>query len=178
MLVIALFAVGCLPKELGDLVNLAVLDVFANRLTGQLSIRSERLNGPLACNLMCACTGELPLEIIRMKAKGVQVSLSRNAGFTLPSNIGELGGDITKLDLSNCSLTGPLSIRTERLRILLTFTFSAGELPKELSLLVNLTHFDARFNSLSGLLSTRSTTSCSLLTRRVVAQFRTKRRRP
>ena len=58
---------------------------------------------------------ELPLEIIRMKAKGVQVYLSRNAGFTLPSNIGELGGDITKLDLSNCSLTGPRSTRTERL---------------------------------------------------------------
>ena len=62
---------------------------------------------------MCACTGELPLEIIRMKAKGVQVFLSRNAGFTLPSNIGELGGDITKLDLAYCSLTGPLIIRSE-----------------------------------------------------------------
>ena len=43
-----------------------------------------------------------------MKAKGVEVSLSTfgNAGFTLPSNIGELGGDITKLDLLNFSLTG------------------------------------------------------------------------
>ena len=79
-----------------------------------LSIRSERLNGSLTCNLVCACTGELPLEIIRMKAKGVQVDLSLNAGFTLPSNIGELGGDITKLDLSECSLTGPRSTRTER----------------------------------------------------------------
>ena len=61
-----------------------------------------------------ACIGELSIEIIRMKAKGVQVILSRNAGFTLPSNIGELGGDITKLDLSNCSLTGPRSTRSER----------------------------------------------------------------
>ena len=50
-----------------------------------------------------------------MKAKGVDVRLNNNAGFTLHSNIGELGDDITKLDLSNCSLAGPLSTRTERL---------------------------------------------------------------
>ena len=49
-----------------------------------------------------------------MKAMGVTVKLAGNTGFTLPSNIGELGDDITQLDLSNCSLTGPLSIRTER----------------------------------------------------------------
>ena len=64
-----------------------------------------------------ACTGELPLEIIRMKAKGVTVELAGNTGFTLPSNIGELGDDITQLDLSNCPLTGPLSIRSERLNL-------------------------------------------------------------
>ena len=49
----------------------------------------------------------LPLEIIRMKAKGCAVILYDNApGFTLPSNIGELGTDIVRLDLSNCSLQG------------------------------------------------------------------------
>ena len=36
------------------------------------------------------CTGELPLEIIRMKAEGVDISLNGNKGFTLPSTIGEL----------------------------------------------------------------------------------------
>ena len=66
-------------------------------------------------------TGELPLEIIRMKANGVYVGLDANMGFTLPSNIGELGDDITKLDLSRCSLTGPRSIRTERLCFVLLF---------------------------------------------------------
>ena len=59
-------------------------------------------------------TGELPLGIIRMKANGVSVELDGNMGFTLPSNIGELGDDITKLDLSSCSLTGRLSTRSER----------------------------------------------------------------
>ena len=95
--------------------KLKKLKLYSMELDGKIgSTRSERLNGSLTCNLVCACTGELPLEIIRMKAKGVEVSLSRNAGFTLPSNIGELGGDITKLDLSNCSLTGPRSTRSER----------------------------------------------------------------
>merc|ERR1719198_2675338 len=43
-----------------------------------------------------------------MKAKGCDVELSgNNPGFTLPSNIGELGDDITTLKLSSCSLRGP-----------------------------------------------------------------------
>ena len=52
-----------------------------------------------------------------MKAKGIigAYGLYGNTGFTLPSNIGELGDDITKLDLSNCSLTGPLGTRAEPL---------------------------------------------------------------
>ena len=62
-------------------------------------------------------TGELPLEIIRMKENGVDVALAYNMGFTLPSNIGKLGDDITELDLSSCSLTGRLSTRTERLNV-------------------------------------------------------------
>ena len=53
-----------------------------------------------------AHAGELPLELIRMKVKGCAVSLSENKGFTLPSNIGELGEDIKELDLWACSLQG------------------------------------------------------------------------
>ena len=57
--------------------------------------------------------GELPLEIIRMKAKGYSVNLSHNEpGFTLPSNIGELGDDIVELNLSSCSLIGVCSLST------------------------------------------------------------------
>ena len=61
-----------------------------------------------------------------MKAKGIiphykynrfgpdtRSGLSGNNGFTLPANIGELG-DITDLNLADCSLTGPLSTRSER----------------------------------------------------------------
>ena len=119
-----------LPSNIGELGDsVTKIDLSDHNLRGELSIRSERLNGSLTCNLVCACTGELPLEIIRMKAKGVEVSLYENAGFTLPSNIGELGGDITKLNLSNCSLTGPRSTRSERLLMLLTFMFCCYRTP-------------------------------------------------
>ena len=45
-----------------------------------------------------------------MKAKGCGMKLSGNEpGFTLPSNIGELGDEVTELNLSNCSLRGASS---------------------------------------------------------------------
>jgi hypothetical protein len=41
-----------------------------------------------------------------MKTQGVvEIELSDNTGFALPTNIGDLG-DITELDLPSCSLTG------------------------------------------------------------------------
>ena len=42
VLIIAIFAVGCLPKELGDLVSLKYFDISQNWIEGQLSIRTER----------------------------------------------------------------------------------------------------------------------------------------
>ena len=62
-------------------------------------------------------TGELPLELIRMKCKGCQVELAgNNPGFTLPSNIGELGDSIVSLNLSQCSLRGScITKQTQRM---------------------------------------------------------------
>ena len=41
------------------------------------------------------------------------VELKGNAGLMLPSNIGELGDSVTKIDLSYHNLRGELSIRAE-----------------------------------------------------------------
>ena len=61
-----------LPSNIGELGDsVAKIDLENHNLRGELSIRSERLDGSLTYNLVCACTGELPLGIIRMKAKGV-----------------------------------------------------------------------------------------------------------
>ena len=53
--------------------------------------------------------GELPLPVIKMVTKGAKVNLANCAsfytGFTLPSNVGDLGYT-EELDLANCFLTG------------------------------------------------------------------------
>ena len=71
-------------------------------------IPRDQLASKFGFYLAYARTGELPLAIIRMKAKGTRVLLSGNTGFTLPANIGELGDEITELYLSECSLKGAL----------------------------------------------------------------------
>ena len=105
-------------------------NVADNKLIGALSTRSERFNESLKRSTWCARTGELPLEIIRMLAKGVDVCLNGNAGFTLPSNIGELGDGITVLNIASCSLIGPLSIRTEHMVLVLKFLFLQESCPR------------------------------------------------
>ena len=54
-------------------------------------------------------SGALPIEILRMKARGRKVLLCDNKpGFTLPQDIDELGHEFEELDLMDCSLRGEL----------------------------------------------------------------------
>ena len=62
-----------------------------------------------------ACSGEIPVALLRWKfVENRTVKLQSNAGLTLPSNIGELGDSVIKIDLRDHNLRGGLSIRTER----------------------------------------------------------------
>ena len=79
-----------------------------NQLSGQFFYFSEEWSVPtdhLRPPSFRFFVGELPLSIIKMKTRGVSVSLNDNIGFTLPDNMNDLG-DVEKLDLSNCLLTG------------------------------------------------------------------------
>ena len=118
----------------------------------------------------------MPLEVLNF---GVNYGNTNKFTGGIPSEWGALT-NLKELKMAFCGLDGkPLSIRSERFIFRVAeFHFFAGQLPKELGKLVNLTYFSVAGNELQGGLSTRSTTSCSLLTCRVVAQFRTKRRRP
>ena len=54
-----------------------------------------------------ACTGPIPVELLRWKfVEGRTIELKRNAGLEIPSNIGELGDSVTKIDLSGHFLRG------------------------------------------------------------------------
>ena len=51
--------------------------------------------------------GPIPVALLRWKfVEGRTVELSGNQGLELPSNIGELGDSVTKIDLSNHNLRG------------------------------------------------------------------------
>ena len=53
------------------------------------------------------CTGPIPVELLRWKfVEGRTIELTDNAGLELPSNIGELGDSVTKIDLSGHGLRG------------------------------------------------------------------------
>ena len=73
--------------------------------------------------------------------------------------------NLKKLSMYNCSLDGkPLSIRAERLRVLLIFQFFAGQLPKQLGQLVNLKVLWLHDNAFEGPLSIRTERLRILLT--------------
>ena len=55
-------------------------------------------------------SGEIPVALLRWKfAENRTVELKGNAGLQLPSNIGELGDSVTKIDLSDHNLRGGLT---------------------------------------------------------------------
>ena len=68
-------------------------------------------------------TGPIPVELLRWKfAEGRTIELKGNAGLELPSNIGELGDSVTKIDLSGHDLRGvchaqhPFNIASSEMR--------------------------------------------------------------
>ena len=53
------------------------------------------------------CTGPIPVELLSWKfVEGRTIELKDNAGLELPSNIGELGDSVTKIDLREHNLRG------------------------------------------------------------------------
>jgi hypothetical protein len=49
-------------------------------------------------------SGVIPVHLLRMKAQGKTVRLQKR--LTLPDNIGDLGEDVTNLNLSGMGLIG------------------------------------------------------------------------
>jgi hypothetical protein len=81
-----------------------------------------------------------------MQTQGKTVSLPH--GLMLPEDIGDVGDDITRLDLSDMGLIGKCRIsRPARSKSLM---MSSGNIPETLGNLTNLTRLDLSRNQLSG----------------------------
>jgi len=92
------------------------LYLYSNKLTGEHSVPG--LSPSIEVTYVFAVSGEIPVALLRWKfVENRTVMFEGNTGLTLPSNIGELGDSVTKINLSNHNLRGELSIRSERLRI-------------------------------------------------------------
>ena len=98
---------GGIPTEWVSLTKLKTLNVADCGLDGPLpvewwpqSLSDVHLNGN-------KFTGPIPVELLRWKfAEGRTIELKGNAGLELPSNLGELGDSVTKIDLSEHALRG------------------------------------------------------------------------
>ena len=57
--------------------------------------------------LRVTLSGDLPLPIMRLIARGCEVALSGDKmAFTLPSELGQIGSKVHQLDLRHCSIVG------------------------------------------------------------------------
>ena len=105
------------------------------------------------------CTGPIPVELLRWKfVEGRKIELEGNAGLELPSNIGELGDSVTKIDLSGHDLRGVCHAQhpryaTEANQRFLTrspFPECAGAIPEWIGNLTSLRTLGLQDNALTG----------------------------
>merc|ERR1712070_835164 len=94
----------------------------------ELNCSNNRLRGPI------------PVELLRWKlVEGRTIELKGNAGLELPSNIGELGDSVTKIDLRSHNLRGPLPMMPTSIETLtLNNNQFTGGIPSEWGSLTNL----------------------------------------
>jgi Leucine-rich repeat (LRR) protein len=146
---------GQLPAWIGELTALANLNIHSNWFGGPVPDSLSNLSKLKSLNLaQNEFNGVLPLSLIRRKSSGCNVYLTKNKGFTLPDNIGELCNEVSVLNLSDCSLTGsiPDSIGdiSSLEELYLGNNKLSGSIPGSISKLGNLGWLDLSKNSFTG----------------------------
>ena len=169
---------GNIPAEIGNLNQLAVLDLGENALSGSMPIElgsltnltnftvsRNQLSGPIPSEIGQLInvtrlflqdntfTGSIPSEIGQLTLlAGVQLYANQLTG-SIPPEVGQLTA-VDKFYVRNNQLSGPIPAEIGQLTLLLELYLHtnqlSGSIPNEIGSLVNLQVFHAASNQLSG----------------------------
>ncbi|VAI20571.1 unnamed protein product [Triticum turgidum subsp. durum] len=122
---------GEIPKQIGQLSNLEILDFSSNQLSGKIP---EEIGN---------C---LKLQSLHMNNNSLSESL--------PGSLGHLASLQSMLDLSMNSLSGPIPSELSKLEMLMFVNFShnqfSGGIPISIASMQSITVFDVSYNFLEG----------------------------
>ncbi|TYG51694.1 hypothetical protein ES288_D10G280300v1 [Gossypium darwinii] len=148
---------GKVPDEIGNLINLEVLDLAKNQLLGPIPFDIGRL---WKLNIFYAHSnylfGTIPHSIGNLTELTELVLYFNNLQGSIPLGLGNCK-NLILLDLSHNNLSGPIPpaiLGLSSLSILLSLSSNSltGKLPVEVEKLKNLGQLDVSHNRLSGLL--------------------------
>ncbi|TYI62695.1 hypothetical protein E1A91_D10G265100v1 [Gossypium mustelinum] len=148
---------GKIPDEIGNLINLEVLDLAKNQLLGPIPFDIGRL---WKLNIFYAHSnylfGTIPHSIGNLTELTELVLYFNNLQGSIPLGLGNCK-NLILLDLSHNNLSGPIPpeiLGLSSLSILLSLSSNSltGKLPVEVEKLKNLGQLDVSHNRLSGLL--------------------------
>ena len=145
---------GGIPEELGNLTNLARLDLGYNQLSGEIPAELGNLANLWTLQIVRnQLSGEIPAELGNLTSL-VELRLSYNQlSGEIPAELGNLA-HLRLLQLMGNQLTGEMPTELGRLKSLEALFLShnrlSGDIPKELGNLANLWSFQLMRNQLSG----------------------------
>lgn len=144
---------GTIPRELGNLSNLTVLDLSWNDLSGEIPTEFGNLSKLTYLNLgENQLTGTIPPQLgILSNLTEMNLGENRLTG-TIPTHLGNLS-NLTEMNLGGNQLTGSIPIQLRNLSNLTDLNLSGnrltGTIPTQLGNLSNLTDLDLGGNRLT-----------------------------
>ncbi|KAK9947312.1 hypothetical protein M0R45_002943 [Rubus argutus] len=151
---------GTIPPSLGKCINLEILDLSHNKISGVIpsevaGLRSLKLYLNLSSNHL---HGVVPMELSKMDMVLAIDLSSNNLSDTIPSQLGSCIA-LESLNISSNSLQGPVPVSIGKLPFLQKLDVSsnqlAGEIPESLQQSLTLKELNFSFNNFSGNVSNK-----------------------